>query len=633
MKRKIIGLILCSIFALSVAGCQKAGDTGVTVTVNDDKDTSENTSIAENISAGTDNTDSEEVSEMGDEIPESDSIYIVYTNDIHSHIYNVVKDDNDNDVPGLRLANISAMVSKMRDEGKNVILVDAGDELQGDVYGAFDSGESVVSIMNECGYQLATPGNHDFDYGVSNFFNRKEEANYPYISCNFHSLEGDANPLAANYVYEAGNRKVAFIGITTPETITSSTPVYFQNSKGEYIYEIDGTDDAKNLYAAVQRAIDDVRDSADYVIALAHVGVGLDEKRNGLSSYDVISNVEGLDAYIDGHSHTVMEKELVKDKTGKEVLLTQTGSYLEHVGIMEISEDGITSQLVDSYEESDETVAKLEDEIQQNIMEKMGEKIAVLDSTLYINDPDNSDRRLIRSREMNSGDLVSDSVYWYFNNIVDINCDIVMSNGGGIREQLASGDVTYMDVKSIEPFGNMICLIEASGQQILDALEMGATVIGEWDDAWDIPAENGGFMQVAGMRYTIDSTVPTSVKTTEDGMFKSVDGAYRVKDVEIYDKSTGEYEALDVNKTYNVGGINYILRNSGNGLSMFGDDRLIVDYVGQDYVILSQYLINFEKDGEYPVVNSKNSPLNELPGYDLDYENPYGAGRISIIMN
>ncbi len=154
--------------------------------------------------------------------------------------------------------------------------------------------------------------------------------------------------------------------------------------------------------------------------------------------------------------------------------------------------------------------------------------------TMYINSPDDSDKRLIRSREMNSGDIVSDSVYWYFNEALDIECDAVITNGGGIRAQLDSGDITYMDIKSVEPFGNMICMIEATGQQILDALEMGATVTGEWDEDWDIPAENGGFMHVAGMQYTIDATIPSGVKKKGDGMFESVDGEYRVKDVKIY---------------------------------------------------------------------------------------------------
>ena len=594
MRKKLLNTIIFSIFALAIAGCSN----------NSDSITTENTK----------------------------PIYIAYTNDIHSYIYNTVGDENNENKPGLRMSNIAAMVNDMKAEGKEVLLVDAGDELQGDVYGAFDEGESVIKLMNACGYKLATPGNHDFDFGMNTFFNRIEEADYPYISCNFHALLGDEDPLNDSQIFAVGGKKIAFIGISTPETITSSTPTYFQNEKGEYIYTIDGIDDAVDMYTSVQNTIDKVKDEVDYVIAVGHVGVGIDEQRNNISSYDVIANVEGLDAFIDGHSHTVMDKELVKDKSGKEVLLTQTGSYLNNIGLMEIDGDKITSSLIDSYDNSDANVASIEEEINTRIMAKMGEKVAELSTTMYINNPEDSDKRLIRSREMNSGDLISDSVYWYFNDAISMDCDVVITNGGGIRAQLNSGDITYMDIKSVEPFGNMICLIEATGQQILDALEMGATVIGEWDEDWDIPAENGGFLHVAGMQYTIDSTIPSSVKTKGDGMFETVDGIYRVRDVKIYNRETSEYEDMDPEQTYTVGGINYILRNNGNGLNMFSNNEMIVDFVGQDYSILAMYFEAFEKEGSYPLVSTVNSPLNKLSGYQIDYENPYGANRINIIM-
>lgn len=617
MRNRLLKSIVISILALAVVGCGKVSNDVTNENI-------ENADKATEVVS--ENSDSEE------NTTEAEPIYIVYTNDIHSYIYNTVKDENDEDKPGLRMSNVAALVSDMETEGKNVILVDAGDELQGDVYGAFDEGESIIELMNACGYDLAIPGNHDFDFGMNTFFNRIEEANYPYISCNFHALVEEENPLNDSQIIEIGGKKIAFIGVTTPETITSSTPTYFQNEKGEYIYTIDGVNGAKDMYESVQNSIDKVRGEADYIIAIGHVGVGVDEKRNNISSYDVIANVEGLDAFIDGHSHTVIENELVKDKSGKEVLLTQTGSYLNNIGLMEINDDKVTSSLINSYDNVDAKVASLEKELNDRVMDKMGEKVAKLSTTMYINNPDDLSERLIRSREMNSGDIISDSVYWYFNDVIDINCDIAIANGGGIRSQLNSGDVTYMNIKAVEPFGNMVCLIQATGQQILDALEMGATVIGEWDDEWDIPAENGGFLHVAGMQYTIDSTIPSSVKTKGDGMFEAVDGAYRVKDVKIYNKESSKYEDIDLEKKYTVGGINYILRNSGNGLGMFSDDELIIDFVGQDYSILGMYFEAFEKEGEYPLVNTKNSPLNKLSGYQMDYENPYGAGRINIIL-
>lgn len=616
MRNRLLCTIVFGVFALSIAGCSKASTNVIT----------EN---AEQVTKATEAV--EEEAEPEEEKTEDGPIYIVYTNDIHSHIYNTVKDENGDDKPGLRMSNIAAMVNDMKAESKNVILVDAGDELQGDVYGAFDEGQSVIELMNACGYELATPGNHDFDYGMNAFFNRMEEADYPYISCNFHALVENENPLNDSHIFEIGGKKIAFIGITTPETITSSTPTYFQNEKGEYIYTIDGVDGVEDMYKSVQKAIDKVKDEADYIIAIGHVGVGIEEKRNNISSYDVIANVEGLDAFIDGHSHTVIEGEVVKDKAGNDVLLTQTGSYLDNIGLMEIDGDNVTSSLVDSYDNADESVVLLEKEINDRIMARMGEKVAELSTTMYINNPEDTSKRFIRSREMNLGDIASDSVYWYFNEALGIDCDIAITNGGGIRAQLNSGDITYMDIKSVEPFGNMVCLIDATGQQILDALEMGATVIGDWDDEWDIPAENGGFLHVAGMQYTIDATIPSSVRTKGDGMFEKVDGEHRVRNVKIYNKEISEYEDIDLEQTYTVGGINYLLRNSGNGLGMFSNNKMIIDFVGQDYCILAMYFEAFDKEGEYSLVNTKNSPLNKFSGYQIDYENPYGAGRINIV--
>lgn len=298
---------------------------------------------------------------------------------------------------------------------------------------------------------------------------------------------------------------------------------------------------------------------------------------------------------------------------------------------MEIDGVSITTSLIDSYDKADANVAAMEADINNRIISIMGEKVAELSTTMYIYDPEDSGMRYIRCREMNSGDIIADSVYWYFNEALELDCDVAIVNGGGIREQLNSGDVTYMDIKSVEPFGNMICLIDATGQQIIDALEMGAVVVGEWNEETNNPAEDGGFLHVAGLQYTIDTSVPSSVQTTAEGMFESVDGEYRIKNVKIYNRETSKYEDIDPEKTYAVGGINYILRNSGNGMSMFSDGKARVDFVGQDYIILAEYLAAFKKEGGYPVVCTDNSPLNKLAGYQMDYENPYGANRISIV--
>lgn len=560
-------------------------------------------------------------------------IAIVYTNDVHTYINNIKKVDGNN-VAGLRFSKISRMVKDMKASGKEVLLVDAGDEIQGTSYGSIDEGESVINIMNAAGYDIASFGNHEFNYGADHFYRLSKKAKFPYVSCNFHYIGGDGKKkdFASYKIFNVGGKKIAFIGISTPETLTSSSPVNFQNEKGEFLYSVDGSIRPEDLYDAVQKTIDMVKDKVDYCIALGHLGVSLGEVKDKTSSLDVIANTRGLDAFIGGHSHTVIERDFVSDADGRKVLSTQTGSYLSFAGIMTIDVNGnFKTEFIQDYERADEKVEKLENNLVSRVESEYGKQIAVFGSKLSVSAPDNDRQRLIRAQEMNIGDFTADSVYWYFNESKKLQCDAVVVNGGGIRTSINDGIVTVNDLKNVQPFGNMICIISATGQQIMDALEMGVTVTGEWDAEWNSPAENGGFLHVAGLRYKIDSTYPSSVKKDGNGMFVSVDGKYRVKNVEIYNKKTGSYEPLEVNRNYRLAGINYILRNSGNGLSMFRECPIVVDYAGLDYEVMVEYCKSFRKEGAYPVIRTKNGKLASYKGYMVDYENPYGSGRISII--
>ena len=220
------------------------------------------------------------------------AITIVYTNDVHSYIDNVVTDEEGNILGnGFRFSKIAAMVEDMKADGGNVLLVDAGDEIQGDIYGAMDEGETIINLMKATGYQLATPGNHDFDYGVMQLLKLAENAGFPYVTCNFHATDGSETTFSNSSIFDIGGKKVAFVGVTTPETMLSSTPVYFQDEKGEFIYTIDGLSDANDLYASVQNAVDEVKDQVDYVIGIGHLGVGIDETKKGWDSKSVIAKL------------------------------------------------------------------------------------------------------------------------------------------------------------------------------------------------------------------------------------------------------------------------------------------------------------------------------------------------------
>jgi len=274
-------------------------------------------------------------------------VVILYTNDVHTYIDGVLSYDV-----------IAALKDELEKEYEMVLLVDAGDHVQGTAYGSMDKGASIIELMNAAGYDLATLGNHEFDYGMDGAMNIIDWADFPYTSCNFYhekdGVKGEA-VLEAAHIFDYEGTKVAFVGITTPESFTKSTPAYFQDEMGNYIYGISGGEDGSVLYADVQLAIDTVKDQADYVIALGHLGD--DPASQPWTSEETIAKLSGMDAFIDGHSHSTVEGKNIADKTGKNVLLTQTGQYFDAIGMMIIDgENGeITTDLI-TYEEVTVTV-------------------------------------------------------------------------------------------------------------------------------------------------------------------------------------------------------------------------------------------------------------------------------------
>ena len=546
-------------------------------------------------------------------------VTILYTNDVHTYIANTVKDKDGNKVPGLSYGSIAALRDDLKAQGKNVALIDAGDHIQGTAYGAMDSGASIIKFMNAAKYDLATVGNHEFDYGADRLFEIFKEANYPYIACNL--TKNNKTVLDSYKIMTFGNTKVAFVGIMTPETITKSTPTFFMDkAHKKFIYKIASGSDGKELYKSVQKAVDEASKKADYVVAVGHLGD--DPSSAPWRSVDVIANTYGIDAFIDGHSHSTVPQKLVKNAKGKDVVLSQTGSYFAAIGVMTLSANGITSELINSYERSDESIDALVKEWAGEVDTRLNQEIAIADVPFYINNPETK-KRLIRSQEMNSGDFVADTAYYYFNEIEGLNCDIAISNGGGIRADLPNGSYTYNSAKTVQPFGNVLCLVEVKGKDVLEALEFGARKAGI--------GENGGFLQVAGIKYTIDTSKESAVETTTEGLWVKSPVSYRVTDVQVYNKANGTYEALDLNKTYTIGGVNYILRNMGDGFAMFGNVKLVKDYVSEDFLAASAYAKAFAKEADgKPHLSSKNSPLSSYKNYLLDYENPMGSGRIII---
>ena len=546
-------------------------------------------------------------------------VTILYTNDVHTYI--------DKQSPKLTYAAIADLKQSYQNAGKEVLLVDAGDHVQGTAYGSMDEGASIIKLMNAAGYDVATPGNHEFDYGMDRAKAIMKEADFPYLSCNWVDLRTTLRVLPSVKVFVRGGRRIAFVGVTTPETFTKSTPAYFMDkAQRKYIYDIQGGEDGKKLYDAVQKAIDKAKLLADVVIGLGHLGV--DPSSSPWTSEEVIAHTSGFDAFIDGHSHTVMENKQVQDASGKAVTLTQTGSYFANVGEMTIAADGtITTKLIPTHEGMDAGIAAMQTGWVNTVDDMLGEKIAVGDSDFYVSDPATGKRR-IRSAETNLGDFVADGIYTYFNEVEKLHCDVAIMNGGGIRADVPAGDWTFKTCKQISPFGNVACLMSVTGKQIQDALEFAARFAGEDGK------ENGGFLQVAGATYEIHTDIPNTVQTDEKNVWiGSATGTPRVQNVKIYDKASGSYLPLDPGATYALAGMNYTLRNLGDGFAMFDGAELIKDYVSEDYLVMSTYAMIFDgaDAAGLPHLSSANSPLAAYPGYLLNYEQPYGAGRITIL--
>ena len=546
-------------------------------------------------------------------------VTILYTNDVHTYI--------DKQSPKLTYAAIADLKQSYQNAGKDVLLVDAGDHVQGTAYGSMDEGASIIKLMNAAGYDVATPGNHEFDYGMDRAKAIMKEADFPYLSCNWVDLRTGLRVLPSVKVFVRGGRRIAFVGVTTPETFTKSTPAYFMDkAQRKYIYDIQGGEDGKKLYDAVQKAIDKAKLLADVVIGLGHLGV--DPSSSPWTSEEVIAHTSGFDAFIDGHSHTVMENKQVQDASGKAVTLTQTGSYFANVGEMTIAADGtITTKLIPTHEGMDATIAAMQTSWVNTVDDMLGEKIAVGDSDFYVSDPATGKRR-IRSAETNLGDFVADGIYAYFNEVEKLHCDLAIMNGGGIRADVPAGDWTFKTCKQVSPFGNVACLMSVTGKQIQDALEFAARFAGEGGK------ENGGFLQVAGATYEIHTDIPNTVQTDEKNVWiGSATGTPRVQNVKIYDKASGSYLPLDPGATYALAGMNYTLRNLGDGFAMFDGAELIKDYVSEDYLVMATYAMTFDgaDAAGLPHLSSANSPLAAYPGYLLNYEQPYGAGRITIL--
>lgn len=510
-------------------------------------------------------------------------VVILHTNDIHCGV-------SDN----VGVARLSQYKKDLKKAGAAVLLVDAGDAVQGAPIGKLSTGESIVNIMNAIGYDFLIPGNHEFDYGMPRFFELLKKQKTPYFSCNFTDLRTGNLVLSPYKIVSAGGHKIAFVGVTTPETLATSTPKYFQDEKGKFIYGFSEDETGEKIYAAIQKAVDGAKaQGAEYVFIVGHLG--MDGSIPRWSSTTIAENTRGVTAIIDGHSHEKYENRSAKNLDGKEVLITQTGTKMQTVGKLVLHDDGTMTSTLETAETlpaPDPKILKVIEKENKKFEPILNRPVGEALADIRDGDPATGVRR-VRNGETNMGDLVADA----FRAV--LHTDVSIVNGGSLRNTIKKGVFTYQDLLTAFPFGNMSSAVEVTGQTILDALELGAM---------NYPEENGGFLQVSGLTYTIDATVPSTVELDAHGSFVGVKGDRRVKDVTIGGKP------IDPAKMYTVGGTTYVLKDGGNGMVMFRGAKLIDDGSMTDADMIMEF-----------VQNHKNAKIGE------EYADWKGQGRIKII--
>lgn len=507
-------------------------------------------------------------------------ITILHTNDIHCAV-----DE------GVGLGSVAWLKKAYIEAKKPVLLIDAGDAVQGGTLGSLTKGQAIIRLMNVAGYDFAVPGNHEFDYGMEQFKYLDGISDFHYYSANI--FEGKKLLLSSYKIFELGGHKIALIGVTTPASLTSVVPTSFADPKNpsKRLYHFSEGGRGKELYRTLQKVIDEVHRQKVYaVILVAHFGRSLDNWK----VRDLVRNLGGVDVVIDGHSHENYIENM-PDRYGRQVIVTQTGTRLKTLGRIIIKDDGaIVADKVEHFADKDEIVEEGIAFEKNNYERNMHEPLAEADFTLCVNDLVTGER-LVRKSETNLGDLVTDA----FRSALDT--DVAIINGGGLRSDLPKGVITLQNILTVLPFADKICVSRVTGQQLADILEYAVRLY---------PKENGGFLQVSGLTFEFDSTKPSCVVQDSTKGFLKIKGKIRrVKNIYV------NGEMLDKKKIYTVAGSSFLLKNAGDGFTMFRNIKLEKESHLLDVDAVMEYIYK-KLDGKIPV----------------QYANPTGQERIKIVM-
>ncbi len=475
---------------------------------------------------------------------DSEDIIILFENDVHCSIEGYSK--------------LAALKNELLETNAYVGVVSGGDYIQGNSIGVVSRGSYVAEIMNLVGYDAVTLGNHEFDFKLARLNELIDMMDTKPICCNFAKVGEEESYYKPYSIVSYGDVDIAYIGIITPSTITTSSPAQFKDENGNFLYTFNSTD----LYGIVQKNIDAAKaEGADHIIAVSHVGYADDAVYGDLEDVEtLIRNTSGFDVVLDAHSHTVLEGVKVTDKSGREVLLSSTGTQFEYIGKLTISDDGMKTELIKTadYPATDPVVDAYIESVYEEYDALTARKVAETTVDLRVQDEDGN--RLVRRYETNVGDLCADAFRYA------VDADVSFVQGGGLRADIPAGDVTLMHLLNLLPFNNTLLVGKVSGQTLKDMMEMAMMI-------W--PAENGSFPHLAGITFSVNTAIESSVVLNEYDEFVCVDGEYRVYDIMILNRETGKYEPIDLSKTYTLAAVNYFLLDFGSGMTMLESAEIV----------------------------------------------------------
>ncbi len=553
----------------------------------------------------------------GEGSEQKSGIAILSTNDVHCEL--------ESKKTGLGYAKLRDFVAARKTAygEDNVLLVDAGDNVQGGVVGSLTQGESPAKAIKACRYDFMTCGNHEFDYGMEKFFELRKtegavagdsaEAGVRYVCCNFVDVNG-------NRVFDAYRVKeckvagqtvrIAFVGAATPSSLTSSMPKSFKDKDGNYIYGFCGDESGQGLYDAVQAAVDEARSAsggdADYVVLLGHLGQRGSQDR--WRSDQVVAHTHGIDVVIDGHSHEMYVQTEVKNDRGENVVITQTGTKFQSFGSLVIdpftgeaevslTATGVSAELIEQWDGSDAEVAALVAELEDELDQITSQEVGSSEVFLRAQEDDGVTWR-VRKAETNLGDLVADAFFYHAANCGKA-CDVALVNGGGVRANVDKGALTYGDLVAVCSFNNQVCSLEVPGQHLLDMLEVGVS---------RSPEAHGRFLQVSeGFSMVVRTDIDSPVRfSADDSKIEGIEGERRVRRARLYGK------AIDPAATYTVVSTDYLLVLGGNAMPV-PQNADKVEFMGTDIEALLDYV-----------------KTNLRGTVDSRYSNEDGEGRITI---